>query len=63
MTQRIGELIKVELTPKEAEFFVAFRIAKIFEIQSARVEVNIHNNQVQNIYIHSKVFEHLTDFC
>lgn len=66
-----SKYIVLNLTPEDAQLFIEYRKnqdnfiilqrAGIFSLSSGKVEININNGKIQNIYIRERVFEHLTE--
>ncbi len=57
----------VLLTAEDANIFIAFKMnrekfltllaAGVFELDSGKAEINIHNGQIQNIHIHRMTYQ------
>lgn len=62
---------KITLTHEDAKIYHAFRKnrekfivlleAGVFDLESGKVEVNIHNTQVQNVHIHRMTYKRAAD--
>ena len=58
---------RITLTQEDAKIYYAFREnrekfivlleAGVFELKSGKIEVNIHNSQIQNIHIHRMTYK------
>jgi len=63
----IQQGVNILLTKEDATIFVAFKNnrdkfiemlkAGVFNLESGKVEININNNQIQNIYIHQMTYK------
>lgn len=62
---------KITLTQEDAKVYHAFRENRekfmillqsgVFSLESGKVELNVHNNQIQNIHIHRMLYKRAAD--